>query len=237
MNRKMALAGMLVAVLVFSSLGIIVMAQETTDETAVDQDTLDDIIQEDGQVSDDDCNDTIDANFLITPEQMETIRGTIQYMQENHSTRTEIKEAERSMTLEYAALNLGTYGLTEAEIAEIQAKMIELWAKEDDTRALADELWAQDMNMMDIRATLQTMWNETRVLRQELTTMLSQYGIIMPGPGHDGPGQGGRMGRDGQMGGMPPGKPMCPEDCMNNGNGPMDGMPPMEGGGGCPNRP
>jgi hypothetical protein len=235
MNRKMALAGILVAVLVFSSLGVIVMAQEATDEAAVDQDTLDETTIEDGQASEND--DTIDTKFLITREQMETIRGTIQYMQENHSTRTEIREMERTMTMEYAALNLGTYGLTESEITEIQAKMTELWAKEDDTAALANELWAQDMNMMDIQDALQKMRNETQNLRLELATMLGQYGILMPGPGHEGPGQGGRMGSDGQMGGMPPGRPMRPEGGMNNGNGPMDGMPPMEGGGDCPNRP
>lgn len=218
MNRKMALAGLLVAVLAFSTLGAAALAQEATDDTAVEQEVADDITIGDG--TEDDSNATFEEpNVLITCGQMETIRETIRTMQENHSTRTEIRETARAIAMECITLNLASYGLTEDDISIIQAKLTELWDKVDETADLAEELWAQDMNMADIQAELQTQRNETQDIQLDLANLLEQYGIVMPGPGLDerGPHGGGRTEGPGahQSGMRPQGEMNGAGGCMN----------------------
>ncbi|MCK5397604.1 MAG: hypothetical protein KAJ33_05085 [Thermoplasmata archaeon] len=188
--NKMMIAGLLIGVLMLSTLGVVAMAQETGDT---------DISQE--------VSETQDEMYLITPEQNEEIRDTVLTMQEEHATRTEIRETARTMSQDFIDLNLESYGLTEAQIDEIQAKINELMDKMDEIHETRDELWDQDMNRMDIRDELQPLRDDAQEIRAELKDLLDQYGIIPPkmrGSGMDeghGPGQGGRPGRFGDSGG------------------------------------
>ena len=187
--NKMMIAGLLIGVLMFSTLGVVAMAQETGDT---------DIGQE--------VSESQDEMYLITPEQNEEIRDTTLTMQEEHATRTEIRETARTMSQDFIDMNLESYGLTEAQIDEIQAKINELMDKMDEIHETRDELWDQDINRMDIREGIQPLRDEIQVIRGELKEILDQYGIVPPemqGLGMDeghGPGQGGRPGRFGGSG-------------------------------------
>jgi len=201
------MAGLLVAVLAISAMGVMAMAQEA-DNTAVDQEAADTGADAAGETG----NSTAEPQFLITFEQMQYLRETQRTMQENHSTRTEIREAVRTMAREFVSENLASYGLDEAEVEEIQAKLAELWAMNDETAQLAQDLWAQDMNMMDIRAQLEPLLNDTAAIRLELADMLDQYGIVMPGLG------GKLHGR-----GFGDGTPWQPPESRPQGTGPEAG--------------
>ncbi len=196
MNKKMMIAGMLVGVLMFSTLGIVAMAQETTDDVGVSQEV----------------SESQNELFLITPEQGEEIRTTVLTMQEEHATRTEIRETTRTMSNDFINANLESYGLTEVQIDEIESKILEINDKMDEIRETAVELRAQDINRMDVKETIKPLMEEVKVIRDELKVILDSYDIIpleMRGPGRDeGPGMGeghgpGQDGRPGRFGGGP----------------------------------
>ncbi len=179
--NKMIIAGILAAAVLFSGLGIMAMAQEDDLMTRgeLDEFTLTQGVSEDPN-----------AQYLLTQEQIETMRTTAQELRDEHATRTEIRETVQAMASEYVQENLESYGLTEEEIAEIQAKMTELMDKMLEVRETAHDLWGQDMNRQDIREEIQPLMDEAQEIRAELKDMLDQYGILPPEIGHPGMGGG-----------------------------------------------
>ena len=202
--NKMIIAGILAAAVMFSSFGIMAMAQEDIDNDLMTQEELDEFTLTEGE--------NPDAQYLLTEEQIETMRTTAQELRDEHATRTEIRETVQAMVHEYVLENLESYGLEEAEIVEIQAKMSELMDKMLEVRETAYELHGQDMNRQDIREEIQPLIEEAQAIRAELGELLRQYDILppeihMPGMG-DGPqgqnrhgmGQGQGEGRQNRHG-------------------------------------
>ena len=210
--NKMIIAGILAAAVMFSGLGIMAAAQEDVNNNLMTQEELDEFTLAEGE--------NPDAQYLLTEEQIETMRTTAQELSDAHATRTEIREAIHTLASEYVQENLESYGLEEAEIAEIQVKITELTDKMQEVRETAYELQGQDMNRQDIRAEIQPLIDEAQEIRAELGELLSQYDILppkihMPGMG-DGPqgqnchgmGQGeGRQNRHGNGSGGFGGEP------------------------------
>lgn len=189
--NKMIIAGILAAAVLFSGLGIMAMAQEDDFMTKgeLDEFTLVEAESEDPN-----------AQYLLTEEQIETMKTTAQELRDAHATRTEIRETVQAMAYDYVQENLESYGLNEEEIVEIQAKLTELMEKMLEVRETAHDLWEQDMNRQDIREEIQPLMEEAQEIRGELKELLDQYGILPPEIGH--PGMGGGHGHGGRPGGF-----------------------------------
>ncbi len=180
--NKMMIAGILAAAVMFSGLGIMAMAQEDVNNDLMTQEELDEFTLTEGE--------NPDAQYLLTEEQIETMRTKAQELRDAHATRTEIREAVQALANEYVLENLESYGLTEDEIAEIQVKMAELMDKMLEVRETAHDLWEQDMNRQDIREEIQPLMEEAQAIRAELGELLRQYDILPPEIGHPGMGDG-----------------------------------------------
>ena len=207
--NKMVIAGLIVAALMFSGLGIMAMAQEDVNDDLMTQEELDEYTLSEGVPQGD------DAKYLLTEEQIVTMKTTAQELRDAHATRTEIRETVQAMASEYVQENLESYGLAEEEIAEIQVKITQLMDKMLEVRETAHDLWEQDMNRQDIREEIKPLIDEAQVIRGELKDMLDQYGILPPeihqpgfgdgpqGQNRHGMGQGeGRQNRHGGFGGF-----------------------------------
>jgi len=173
MTGKMALAGIIVAALVISGLGIFALTHEgssTMSDDEIEQYALSEAVA--GEP---------DEQVLLTAEQIETIRAEAQELRDSHATRTQIRETVQNMTQACVQENLESYGLAPENITAIQAKMTELMDKMLEIRETAYELRGQDMNRQDIRAELQPLIDEAHAIRGELADLLGQYGITPPG--------------------------------------------------------
>ena len=192
--NKMIIAGILAAAVMFSGLGIMAMAQEDVNNDPMTRGGLNEYTLTEGVSKDP------NAQYLLTEEQIETMRTTAQELRDEHATRTEIRETVQVMASEYVQENLESYGLEGEEIAEIQAKISELLDKMLEIRETAFDLWELDMNRQDIREEIQPLIEEAQEIRGELKDMLDQYGILPPEIHLPGMGGGCGQGHDGKPG-------------------------------------
>jgi hypothetical protein len=187
MKGKLVFAGLLVAAVVMSGLGLAVMAQQRS--ATMSEKELDCIGLRAAESADP------EAKYLLTAEQIETMKAEAQELRDAHATRTEIRETVQDMAHGYVQVNLESYGLAEEEIGPIQARLDELVEKNLEIRERAYELWGLDMNRQDIRAELQPLIDEACEIRRDLKAMLDEHGILPPEMDHPGTGAGRCRGR------------------------------------------
>lgn len=193
MKKNWIIAGLVATVIMVATFGAVIAAEDTGLEAA------------DAGIVDFDETTDGDVNYLITKAQMEEINA-------------EKREMIRAQIIE----NLETYGLTDAEIMEIDEMLDALEILRIESFETVKELKEQGLTREEIRAEMEPIHNEIQELRTELKDKLAEYDIILPDPpmkkgqGRRGQGFGGPRNGEPGMGGPGFGGPRG--DCGNGNN-------------------
>ncbi len=215
MDTKKAIGASLALALIITSMGMIVAAQDARSDGTAEAGTVE---LTDGEQD----NGTTEVRVLVTLEQRAQIRDAAEQMRAANATHEEIMAEIQAMEMSCIKENLESYGLTDDQVAEVLDAIDGIDALEQELRDTMEEFRELGVSRAEARNQTQAMVEELRTMRENLCSLLEQYGIEPPLPPQQGPGW-----RNREREGPGPGGPRGPEPPM--GSSESGGMGP-----GCP---